>query len=347
MKPTVMQPSAPAPILELDSVCKHFPIRSFGKFGRHVHAMDDVSFSLSRGESLALVGESGSGKTTTASVIARLYGHTSGRIRTAGLDATPFRSRTEELEYRKNVQMIFQDPFGSLNPTHTIRSILERPILIHGLAGPRSGRKTRLDGLLHGILEKTGLTPPDEYLRRFPHELSGGQRQRVNIARTFAIKPAIVLADEPTSMLDVSIRMGIMNMMLDLKEEEGVSYLYITHDLAGARYMCQRIAVMYAGMIVEIGPTDEVITRALHPYVRLLKSASPQPHARLSGLPGKPGGPGERVRLEIPGEIPSLIDPPRGCRFHPRCPFAKAVCRDQIPSMRDVGEGHLVRCVLF
>jgi len=317
--------------LELTGVGKHFPLRSLANYGKSVHAMDDISFSLQAGGSLALVGESGSGKTTTASVIARLYERDSGSLIVDGEAARPFRSRAESLAYKKKVQLIFQDPFGSLNPTHTIRSILERPFLIHGLANGRAD----LEAKLNDTLEQVGLSPAGEYLRRFPHELSGGQRQRVNIARTFAVEPRIVLADEPTSMLDVSIRMGVMNMMLDLKEQKGVSYLYITHDLAGARYMCGTIAVMYAGMIMEIGPTDAVIADALHPYVRLLKSASPSPEAGLA-----------RTRLAASGEIPSLIDPPRGCRFHPRCPYAKAECKEAVPELRDLGGGRKVRCIL-
>jgi peptide/nickel transport system ATP-binding protein len=317
--------------LELRSVRKHFPLRGLMARGRFVHAMDDIGFSLGAGESLALVGESGSGKTTTASVIARLYEHDSGSVVVDGEEIAAFRSRAEALRYRKKVQLIFQDPFGSLNPTHTIRQILERPILIHGLAKG----KDELEARLREILEQVGLSPAGEYLRRFPHELSGGQRQRVNIARGFAVEPEIILADEPTSMLDVSIRMGVMNMMLDLKERRGVSYLYITHDLAGARYMCSRIAVMYAGMIMEIGPTDEVIQGAVHPYVRLLKAASPSPESGLA-----------RTRVAAKGEIPSLIDPPSGCRFHPRCPYATGGCSAAVPALRDIGGGHLVRCVL-
>jgi peptide/nickel transport system ATP-binding protein len=317
--------------LELKGATKHFPLRGFSSLGKFVHAMDDVSLSLEKGGSLALVGESGSGKTTTASVIARIYEHDSGSLVVGGEEARPFRSRAEALAYKKKVQLIFQDPFGSLNPTHTIAQILERPFLIHGLVKDR----TELEGKLRELLELVGLSPAEEYLRRFPHELSGGQRQRVNIARTFAVEPEIVLADEPTSMLDVSIRMGIMNMMLDLKEKRGVSYLYITHDLAGARYMCSRIAVMYAGMIMEIGPTDEVIQGAYHPYVKLLKAASPAPELGLS-----------RGRIENKGEIPSLVEPPSGCRFHPRCPYARPECSAEIPALREVAPGHLVRCVL-
>ncbi len=326
-----VETTAKRTVLELRSVSKHFPIRSFSTFGKAVHAMDDVSFDLGAGESLALVGESGSGKTTTASVIARIYGHNEGKLLVDGQEIEGFSGRGDELAYKKKVQLIFQDPFGSLNPTHTIKSILERPFVIHGLANSKAEREDKLVE----ILELVGLTPPEEYLRRFPHELSGGQRQRVNIARTFATDPRIVLADEPTSMLDVSIRMGIMNMMLDLKERRGVSYLYITHDLAGARYMCSRIAVMYAGMIQEIGPVDEVIRDALHPYVKLLKSASPAPEEGLN-----------RPRLVTKGEIPSLIEPPTGCRFHPRCPYAKKECSEAVPPLRDLGGGRKVRCIL-
>lgn len=320
-----------ANILELKGVVKHFPLRSLAHYGKAVHAMDDVSFALKAGGSLALVGESGSGKTTTASVVARLYERDSGSLIVDGEPTRPFSGRADSLAYKKKVQLIFQDPFGSLNPTHTIRGILERPFLIHGLAHG----KADLEARLVDTLEQVGLSPAREYLRRFPHELSGGQRQRVNIARSFAVEPDIILADEPTSMLDVSIRMGVMNMMLDLKEKKGVSYLYITHDLAGARYMCDTIAVMYAGMIMELGPTDDVISDALHPYVRLLKSASPAPESGLT-----------RQRLEARGEIPSLIDPPSGCRFHPRCPFAKPVCREAVPELRDLGGGRAVRCVI-
>jgi len=317
-------------ILELKHVSKHFKLTGIRNRGKTVQAMDDVSFSLAQGESLALVGESGSGKTTTASVIARIYERTSGEILLDGKPIRPFRNRAEALEYKKRVQMVFQDPFASLNPTHTIRAIMERPFLIHGLAKDH----TELERKLVESLEQVGLSPAPEYLRRFPHELSGGQRQRVNIARTFAVEPMIVLADEPTSMLDVSIRLGIMNMMLDLKEKKGVSYLYITHDLAGARYMSSRIAVMYAGMIMEIGPTDEVIGNAIHPYVQLLKASAPAPEQERS-----------HSNVQAKGEIPSLVSPPSGCRFRTRCPFAKQACAAEIPALRDIGGGHLVRCI--
>ena len=318
-------------ILELRNVSKHFRLMGIRSIGKTVHAMDDVNLTLGMGESLALVGESGSGKTTTASVIAGMYEKTSGEILLDGRPVRAFKNRAESLAYKKRVQMIFQDPFASLNPTHTIRAIMERPFLIHGLAAG----KAALEAKLSESLEQVGLSPAAEYLRRFPHELSGGQRQRVNIARTFAVDPEVILADEPTSMLDVSIRIGIMNMMLDLKERKNVSYLYITHDLAGARYMSTRIAVMYAGMIMEIGPTEEVIANALHPYVKLLKASAPAPQQ------GK-----RNDEVKAKGEIPSLVSPPMGCRFHTRCPYALDLCSKEVPAMRDVGNGHLVRCVL-
>lgn len=318
-------------ILELKHVSKHFTLPGLRNIGKVVHAMDDVSLYLNKGESLALVGESGSGKTTTASVIAGMYEKTSGEIYLDGQLVLPFKSREASLRYKKKVQMVFQDPFASLNPTHTIRSILERPFRIHKLASSTK----ELEAMLCDSLEMVGLTPAREYLYRFPHELSGGQRQRVNIARTFAVSPEIILADEPTSMLDVSIRIGIMNMMLDLKEKKHVSFLYITHDLAGARYMSTRIAVMYAGMIMEIGPTEEVIANAVHPYVQLLKASAPAPQEGS-------------IKTTIPakGEIPSLVHPPSGCRFHTRCPFATKICSEEVPTMREVSNGHFVRCVL-
>ncbi|MDK2945093.1 MAG: hypothetical protein PWQ24_1808 [Mesotoga sp.] len=318
-------------ILVLEGVRKHFPVNSLRRHGKFVHAMDDISFSLRSGEVLAIVGESGSGKTTTANVIARIYRQTEGSVVFEGRELSGKMTRTEELKYHKRVQMIFQDPFGALNPTRTIGKIMERPFVIHRIAEDRKAVSEKVDS----TLTQVGLEPPDQFKRKFPHELSGGQRQRVNIARAFAVEPDLILADEPTSMLDVSNRMSIMNMMLNLKESHGVSFIYITHDLAGARYMSDRIIVMYAGMIMEIGPAEEIITDSFHPYTKLLKSAAPAPEM---GLKRKP--------LITGGEIPSLIDPPSGCRFHPRCPFAKEVCSLEIPPMKKIGDDHYARCVL-
>jgi len=318
-------------ILQLKHVNKHFPIRTFGGYGAVVHAMDDVSFQLNRGEILAIVGESGSGKTTTANVISRLYIQTAGEVIFETEPLPEKMTKKEEIAYRKKVQMIFQDPFSSLNPTHTIASILSRPFVIHKLA---KGKKAIREGI-KDLLIQVGLEPPDQFIDKFPHELSGGQRQRVNIARTFSVNPELVLADEPTSMLDVSIRMSIMNIMLDLKEQKGMTYVYINHDLAGARYMSQNIAVMYAGMIMELGSATQVINETYHPYTKLLKSAAPAPEMGL-----------KRERLITKGDIPSLVNPPSGCRFHPRCPYAQDICSKEIPEMKKADEGHYARCVL-
>ncbi|WP_020612960.1 ABC transporter ATP-binding protein [Sediminispirochaeta bajacaliforniensis] len=314
-------------ILELRNVTKHFPVRGLGQ-KRFVHAMDDVTFSLNRGEILSVVGESGSGKTTTAKVITRIYESDAGSVMFQGKPVDGKLKHDRLLEYRSQVQMIFQDPFGALNPTHTIGSIMERPFVIHKL----SGRK-ELEARIKDVLVQVGMDPPEQYMRKFPHELSGGQRQRINIARAIAVDPLLLIADEPTSMLDVSIKMIIMNMIKRFRDEKEISYLYITHDLAGARYIADRIVVMYAGMVMETGPAEGVISDAHHPYTRLLKSAAPQPEANFS-----------RARLTTKGDIPSLIDPPSGCRFHPRCPIARSECSEHVPEIREVSAGHFSRC---
>mgnify|MGYP006286066075 CR=1 FL=1 len=318
-------------ILELENVCKHFSVKKFGRDEQYVHAMDNVSFSLYKGEILSLVGESGSGKTTTANVVAKLHQPTSGKIYYNGKDIYEKELSRNELYYRKNVQMIFQDPFGALNPTHTIRAILERPFLIHNLATRRN-----IEEKIKEVLVQVGLEPPEQFIDKFPHELSGGQLQRINIARAISVDPELLLADEPTSMLDVSIRMIIMNMIKKFREKEDISYLYITHNLAGARYIADRIAVMYAGMLVEIGPAEDVIKKSYHPYTKLLRSAAPKPEEGFQG--------GE---LDAHGDIPSLINPPSGCRFHPRCPQAMPECSGSIPEMREVDDNHYVRCYLY
>ena len=315
-------------ILEVDNVSLHFPVKRFGH-SAFVHAMDNITFDLYRGEVLALVGESGSGKTTTAKVIAKLHSPNAGAILFDKKDIDQIILRKDLLKYRKNVQMIFQDPFASLNPTHTIRAILERPFIIHRLTS-----KKELEERVQGVLIRVGLEPPEQFIDKFPHELSGGQRQRVNIARAISVSPRLLLADEPTSMLDVSIRISIMNMIKKFRDEEGISYLYITHDLAGARYIADRIAVMYAGMIMEIGPAEGVISQAHHPYTKLLRLAAPQPEKGFS-----------KERLTATGDIPSLVNPPAGCRFHPRCPLVEKACSRSIPVLKEVNPGHLVRCI--
>jgi peptide/nickel transport system ATP-binding protein len=318
-------------ILELKEVSMHFPVKKFGRKEEYVHAMDNISFSLSKGEILAIVGESGSGKTTIANVVAKLHQPTSGKIYFDDQDIYAKKVRKNNLQYRKNVQMIFQDPFGALNPTHTIRSILERPFIIHNLADRKN-----VEEKIKEVLIQVGLEPPEQFIDKFPHELSGGQLQRINIARAISVEPVLLLADEPTSMLDVSIRIIIMNMIKKFREEDNISYLYITHNLAGARYIADRIGVMYAGILMELGPADEIIQNAFHPYTQLLRSAAPQPEKGFKDS-----------QLTTQGEIPSLINPPSGCRFHPRCPKAMPECSKKIPEMIKISENHQVRCLLY
>ena len=248
------------------------------EFGRRppLRAVDDVSFTLRPGTVTALVGESGSGKTTVARLLSQLYTPTEGTIRFRGEDVSRVRGRRALLAYRSEVQMIFQDPFASLNPVKRVQHHLKRPLLIHRLV-PRS----QVDARIRELLQTVGLVPPDEIAQKYPHQLSGGQRQRVAIARALAVSPAVVLADEPISMLDVSIRIGLLNLMADLKRELGIAFLYITHDIASARYVADEVLVMYAGRIVEQGPTDAVLHDPQHAYTRLLLSAVPNPEGGL------------------------------------------------------------------
>ncbi|WP_291430475.1 ABC transporter ATP-binding protein [Deinococcus sp.] len=294
-----------------------------------VVAVNDVSFSIARGEVLGLVGESGSGKSTIARLIAHLHTPTAGEIRVNG-QPVPARLRGAALRhFRRQVQMIFQDPYASLNPLHPVRYTLSRPLKIHRLS------RGTMDAQIGALLERVGLAPASTYASKRSFELSGGQRQRVGIARALAASPDLILADEPTSALDVSIRLDVMNLMLDLKDQEGLSMLFITHDLAGARYMSDRVAVLYAGTLVEIGPATEVIDRPQHPYTQLLKSAAPKPDAGL--VPEE---------IAARGEVPDLKALPPGCPFEPRCPHAMPECRSGLPQMYDVGHGHTARCLL-
>jgi peptide/nickel transport system ATP-binding protein len=314
--------------LEVQGLTKRFPLG--GTLHRsYIHAAEDVSFELRPGTITALVGESGSGKTTVARLIARLYEPTAGRVLFDGGDVSkPRPSRRELLRYRSQVQMIFQDPFGSLNPVKTIRHHLERPLRIHRIV-PRAQVEERV----HELLRTVGLVPPEHVAAKYPHELSGGQRQRVAIARALAVEPKVVLADEPTSMLDVSIRIGILNLMLKLKEERGLAILYVTHDLASARYVADDMLVMYAGQIVEQGPTEEVLQNPLHPYTRLLISAVPDPAAGL-----------DLRRIERRGPGHDIAGAALGCRFVSRCPLAIDVCHDTPPELKEARRDHRARC---
>lgn len=300
--------------------------------GQALRAVDDVSFGLEEGETLALVGESGSGKSTIVRALAHLLRPSAGEIVLDGAP-TPKHGRAVR-SYRRKVQLVFQDPFASLNPSHTVGHHLRRPLLVHG--HPRA----TLEEAVEVLLEQVGLVPPAEMKARFPHELSGGQRQRVAIARALATSPAVLLADEPVSMLDVSIRLEILHLLDDLKRDRRLALLYVTHDLATARHFSAQIMVMYRGQIVERGPTDEVILRPAHPYTQLLASAAPD-QSRSAGGRGERREKLSRVKSAEDRERTVLV----GCRFRWRCPFAMDVCQQDPPEV-PAGPGQLARCWL-
>jgi peptide/nickel transport system ATP-binding protein len=315
--------------IEVRGLTKHFAAGNglVGRRGR-LHAVDDVTFTLRPGTVTALVGESGSGKSTVARMLARLYDPTSGTVFFEGRDVTNARRKRDLLHYRSQVQMIFQDPFGSLNPVKTIRHHLVRPLKIHGLVS-----SAEIDKRIAELLTTVGLVPPERYVEMFPYELSGGQRQRVAIARALAVEPSVLVADEPTSMLDVSIRIGILNLMLDLKERERLAFLYVTHDLASARYVADYMLVMYAGQIVEQGPAERVLQQPLHPYTQLLLDSVPDP--AVAG----------HARIEVrKGLASAAVDPPDGCRFADRCPLRIGVCSQITPELVLTEDGHSARC---
>ncbi|WP_448378942.1 ABC transporter ATP-binding protein [Fervidobacterium sp.] len=311
-------------VLKVENLRKEFAIRKGFKI-LTVKALRGVSFELRENEIVSIVGESGCGKTTLLRVLARIYEPTSGKITLFGKELLKKMNRREELEFRRNVQMVFQDPFASLNPTKTIAHVLERPLKIHKISNKQQ--------VIEDVLHEVELTPTENYLQKYPHELSGGQRQRVVFARAIIAKPRIILADEPTSMLDVSIKSGILNLMLKLRNDYKIAFLHVTHDLAAAKYVSDRIIVMYAGIIVEEGNAKEVVNNPLHPYTKLLKEAAPDPEKFLTT---------SFVDTEEP---PSLINPPPGCPFAPRCKFAKPECSREIDFV-DV-DGRKVRCILY
>ncbi|TDV53706.1 ABC transporter ATP-binding protein [Actinophytocola oryzae] len=321
-------------VLEAAGLTKHFPIRRrlrtlFGE-QRAVHAVDHVDFVLRRGRVTAMVGESGSGKSTVARVMAQLVRQTGGKVL---LHGEPVNAHGRGFRaYCRRVQMVFQDPFASLNPIHTVRYHLTRALKIH-----------HSDATAAELLTRVALTPPERFLSKFPHELSGGQRQRVAIARALAAGPEVLLADEPVSMLDVSIRLGVLNLLRDLRDRLNLAILYITHDIASARYFADEVLVMYAGQVVEGGSGEAVTQHAAHPYTRLLIASAPDPD-RIAGqaLDVEDGG---------TGEPPSLIAPPAGCRFNPRCPHVMARCRVETPprlAVESNGDGpHWAACWLY
>jgi oligopeptide/dipeptide ABC transporter ATP-binding protein len=312
------------PLLRTEGLTRHFRV---GKLfsGQVLHAVDDVNLEIGRGEIVALVGESGSGKSTIARLLARVYKPTSGEIYFEGRPLSSLRGRKQRLAYASDVPMVFQDPYSSINPAYRVSHGIKRALRLHrrGLGRPEVER----------VLGEVGLVPPGKMVAKFPHELSGGQRQRVGFAQALAFSPKLIIADEPVSMLDVSIRIGLLNLMSELREREGVSFLYITHDVASARYIADRVLVMYAGHLVEEGPVEAVIQRPKHPYTQLLLAAVPDPRAPL------------RVSDAADvGEPPKVVNPKEGCRFRQRCPYAIAECETVTPLLRPLGPGRLAAC---
>ncbi len=307
-------------LLEASDLAKHFRTRS-----GLVRAVDGVSFSLARGETLALVGESGCGKSTTARLVLRLIEPTSGSVRFEGQDITAIPAGALR-RLRRRMQIVFQDPFASLNPRMTVGATLDEPLLIHGY-GDAARRRSRVAELLQLV----GLPP--EHIRRYPHEFSGGQRQRIGIARALALEPALVVCDEPVSALDVSVQAQVVNLLGDLQQRLGLSYLFIAHDLAVVKHVATRIAVMYLGRIVETASRDGLFGTPLHPYTRALLSAIPRPD------------PAQKLARQVPGgDVPSPLNPPPGCHFHTRCPFVVDRCRTEPPPLRQVAPAHQSAC---
>jgi oligopeptide transport system ATP-binding protein len=318
-------------LLRAEHLKKYFPIRHGVLFQREVgrvHAVDDVSLELRAGETLGLVGESGCGKSTLARCIARLHDLTSGTLMFEGKDISGH-SRRQLRPVRREMQMVFQDPYASLNPRKRVGTIIADPLRVH-----RAGDREQIKHRVVELLELVGLS--GEHINRYPHEFSGGQRQRIGVARALALKPKLVIADEPVSALDVSIRAQVINLLDDLQDELGLTYIFIAHDLGVVRHVSDRIAVMYLGKIVEISPAEELYKRPVHPYTEALLSAVPIPDPDLSAA---------RKQIVLEGDVPSPIAPPSGCRFHPRCRYATEICKTEEPPLVLHGSpGHLAAC---
>ena len=324
-------PGSAAPILEVKNLKMYFPVKAPGLIRRtvgHVQAVDGIDFQVPTGGSLGLVGESGCGKSTTGRLITRLYKPTGGHIEFEGRDLATLKNK-ELKPLRREIQMIFQDPYSSLNPRHSVGAIIGAPMMIH-----KTIPKKQILSRVQELLEIVGLNP--EHYNRYPHEFSGGQRQRIGIARALTLKPKLLVADEPVSALDVSIQAQVVNLLHDIQNEFGVSFLFIAHDLAIVRHFCPEVAVMYLGKIVEIGDRESIYTNAHHPYTQALLSAVPDVRQAAVG--------GRRERIRLQGDVPSPINPPSGCRFRTRCPLAQEICAKHEPPLLQIGPRHKVAC---
>lgn len=322
------------PLVSVCHLSKYFPVSRGLIFQRtvgQIKAVDDISFDIMRGETLGLVGESGCGKTTAGRTLLGLYPATSGEILIDGLDMRRLKGR-KLMAARQKAQIIFQDPYASLNPRWTVNSIIGEPLRVHKLLPSEKERTDRVKQLL-GLV---GLSP--SHLNRFPHEFSGGQRQRIGIARALASNPNFIVCDEPISALDVSIQAQVVNLLEDLQDQFNLTYLFIAHDLSMVRHICDRVAVMYLGIIVELAERDELYENPLHPYTQALLSAVPIPDPKKARF---------HKRQVLSGEIPSPLNPPTGCRFHPRCPIATPQCAEIVPEWREIQPGHWVACQMI